>query len=104
MVQTQGAKRWRVFSPPLTSLAPDSDPFARGKGDDDLPLHLLGKSSSSLLLDVVLQPGDCLFVPARFPHTTGTEEGCEGEKVSAGTACKEEAPDTNTPAHRRPST
>mmetsp|Transcript_14118 Transcript_14118/g.20594 ORF Transcript_14118/g.20594 Transcript_14118/m.20594 type:complete len:98 (+) Transcript_14118:69-362(+) len=31
---------------------------------------MLGDEGSELLLDVTLGPGDVLFVPARFPHTT----------------------------------
>lgn len=75
VVQTEGAKRWRVFSPPDPSYRPDSDPFARGKGRDNLPLHSIvdGKEGGArLLLDVVLGAGDVLFVPAGFPHTTDT--------------------------------
>ncbi len=72
VIQTQGQKHWRVYSPPDSSMKPTSDPFARGKGSDNLPLHLLKESGSELLLDVVMSPGDVLFVPARFPHTTDT--------------------------------
>jgi hypothetical protein len=69
VVQTQGRKRWRIFSPPKANLL---DPFTRGKGNDDMPVHLLEASGSKLLLEVTLDPGDVLFVPARFPHTTDT--------------------------------
>jgi hypothetical protein len=75
VVQTQGRKHWRVFSPPGNTggnAAKLVDPFARGKGADDLPLELLESSGSKLLLEVTLNPGDLLFVPARFPHTTDT--------------------------------
>jgi hypothetical protein len=74
VVQTQGRKHWRVFSPPdnTGNAAKLVDPFARGKGTDDLPLELLESSGSKLLLEVTLSPGDLLFVPARFPHTTDT--------------------------------
>ena len=58
VVQTQGRKRWRVFSPPDNAVKPSADPFARGKGDDDLPVSLLYSSGSELLLDVTLKPGD----------------------------------------------
>ena len=33
---------------------------------------MLKESGSELLLDVVLEEGDVLYVPARFPHTTNT--------------------------------
>ena len=74
VVQTQGRKHWRVFSPPgnIGNSAKLVDPFSRGKGTDDLPLELLESSGSKLLLEVTLNPGDLLFVPARFPHTTDT--------------------------------
>ena len=72
VVQTQGRKRWRVYSPPDSSLNPDLDPFKRGKGVDSLTLDVLQREGSELLLDVTLHPGDTLFVPARFPHTTDT--------------------------------
>lgn len=79
-VQTEGAKRWRVFTPPTDGdVKPTADPFARGKGEDSLPLHTLlegkeGRLGTELLMDVVLREGDVLFVPAGFPHTTDTVE------------------------------
>jgi len=72
VVQTQGRKHWRIFSPPDTGVKSKADPFARGKGVDDLSLETLSASGSKLLLEVTLFPGDLLFVPARFPHTTDT--------------------------------
>ena len=80
VVQTEGAKRWRVFTPPTDGdVKPNADPFARGKGLDNLPLHTLlegpdGRLGSKLLMDVILREGDVLFVPAGFPHTTDTVE------------------------------
>lgn len=71
VIQTQGRKHWRIYSPP-TSPSLLLDPFARGKGADDMPVHILESIGSKLLLDVTLEPGDVLFVPARFPHTTDT--------------------------------
>ena len=72
VVQTQGRKRWRVYSPPDSSVKLNSDPFCRGKGKDALSVPMLSEEGSELLLDVMLVPGDILFVPARFPHTTDT--------------------------------
>ena len=40
---------------------------------------MLSDEGSELLLDVTLLPGDVLFVPARFPHTTDTLD-CYGEE------------------------
>jgi len=82
VVQTQGKKSWKVFSPPDPSLRPGVDMFARGKVDDSLPLQTLedGSIGSKLLLDVTLNPGDVLFVPAGYPHTTDTVNDLEPGK------------------------
>jgi len=80
VVQMEGAKRWRVFTPPTDgNVKPTADPFARGKGEDSLPLHTLlegkeGRLGTELLMDVVTREGDVLFIPAGFPHTTDTVE------------------------------
>ena len=68
VMQRTGAKHWRVYRPPAPK--PHADPYARGKGDDALPLHTL--AADDLLLETVLTPGDVLFIPAAFPHTTST--------------------------------
>lgn len=68
VMQCQGKKRWRVFSPPPTARMPRADPLARGKSTDILSLFELEKP----LIDVVLQTGQILYVPAGFPHTTDT--------------------------------
>ena len=72
MIQTQGRKRWKVYSPPDCAVKLNVDPFCRGKGEDELSIPILSDEGSKLLLDVMLVPGDILFVPARFPHTTDT--------------------------------
>lgn len=72
VMQTQGRKHWKVYSPPDNRFKPTADPFARGKGADDLPLQLLEESGSKLIFEATLNPGDVLFVPSRFPHTTDT--------------------------------
>jgi len=80
VVQMEGAKRWRVFTPPADGgVKPNADPFARGKGEDSLPLHTLlegkeGRLGTELLMDAVLKEGDILYIPAGFPHTTDTVE------------------------------
>lgn len=75
VVQTSGKKHWRVYSPPTPSLKPSSDMFARGKGDDNLPLYALeSEFGCELLLETTLSEGDILFIPAAFPHTTDTAE------------------------------
>jgi hypothetical protein len=81
VIQTNGCKRWRVYTPPSSKIKPMSDVFARGKGTDNLPLHVLeeeennangGSDDKNLLLETELNPGDVLFIPAGFPHTTST--------------------------------
>ncbi|OEU17936.1 hypothetical protein FRACYDRAFT_183902 [Fragilariopsis cylindrus CCMP1102] len=81
VIQTNGCKRWRVYKPPSSTIKPMSDVFARGKGIDNLPLHVLeeeennangGSDDKNLLLETELNPGDVLFIPAGFPHTTST--------------------------------
>ena len=74
VIQSQGKKHWRVYSPPDTMNKPNADIFARGKGDDSLPLYSLEDDSVGCrkLLDVTLNKGDVLFIPAGFPHTTDT--------------------------------
>eukprot|EP00968_Pinguiococcus_pyrenoidosus_P006912 scaffold459_cov249-Pinguiococcus_pyrenoidosus.AAC.10 len=68
VMQTQGFKHWKVFAPPEPGLTPDRDPYTRGKGDDVCDVASLGEP----LLDVILKPGDVLYVPAAYPHTTDT--------------------------------
>jgi hypothetical protein len=65
--QTQGYKRWRVFAPPKRTKG-GRDPLDRGKQGDILSLDELGAP----LLDTVIGPGDVMYVPAGFPHTTDT--------------------------------
>lgn len=79
VVQTQGHKHWRVYSPPDPAMKPSADMYARGKGDDNLPLYSLedGQYGCKKLLDVTLEAGDILFIPASFPHTTDTVSDLE---------------------------
>ena len=79
VVQTNGKKHWRVYEPTPPSTKPSADVFARGKGTDSLPLHVLESMQDNLLLETDLNPGDVLFIPAGFPHTTGTAHTDETE-------------------------
>jgi len=74
VLQTQGQKRWRVFQPPPPSARAIADPFARGKGKDELAEAEL---TMPPLIDAVLSPGHVLYVPAGYPHTTDTIHGIE---------------------------
>ena len=53
VLQVHGRKRWEVYRP-----GPGRDPSAPGER----------------LLDVTLEPGDCLYVPLGFPHAVWTEQ------------------------------
>jgi hypothetical protein len=66
VLQTQGAKRWRIYAPP--SRENEKDPMNRGKAGDILSFEELGEP----LIDTVIRRGDVLYVPAGFPHTTDT--------------------------------
>jgi hypothetical protein len=69
VLQTAGSKHWTVFPPPAPCEKPMADPLARGKGDDLLSLDEMGAP----LLETRLEPGDVLYVPAGYPHTTHTQ-------------------------------
>jgi len=66
-IQTQGAKRWRVYAPP--NRKPGVDPLNRGKNGDVLSIE---EELGQPLIDAVVQRGDVLYVPTGFPHTTDT--------------------------------
>jgi bifunctional lysine-specific demethylase and histidyl-hydroxylase NO66 len=53
VLQVHGRKRWEVYLP-----GPAGDPKAPGER----------------LLDVTLEPNDCLYVPSGFPHAVWTEQ------------------------------
>jgi lysine-specific demethylase/histidyl-hydroxylase NO66 len=53
VLQVHGRKRWEVYRP--------------GQGHDP-------KAPGERLLDVVMEPGDCLYVPIGFPHAVWTEQ------------------------------
>ncbi|CAM9820563.1 unnamed protein product, partial [Chrysoparadoxa australica] len=76
VLQTSGRKRWRVFAPPPPNAKPKADPMARGKGTDVLTLEEM----DAPLIDTVLSPGNILYMPAGFPHTTDTVTGMEDSK------------------------
>jgi len=83
VIQTEGRKFWRVYAPTDPKQKPLADVFARGKGDDDLPLYSL-KESGTLLLEATLEPGDVLFIPGGFPHTTATpNESSDDESTTS---------------------
>eukprot|EP00586_Coscinodiscus_wailesii_P020750 CAMPEP_0172515860 /NCGR_PEP_ID=MMETSP1066-20121228/271500_1 /TAXON_ID=671091 /ORGANISM="Coscinodiscus wailesii, Strain CCMP2513" /LENGTH=341 /DNA_ID=CAMNT_0013297087 /DNA_START=341 /DNA_END=1363 /DNA_ORIENTATION=+ len=48
VIQTGGRKRWKVYAPPDPARRPASDVFARGKGEDNLPLYSLEEETRLL--------------------------------------------------------
>ena len=78
VLQSCGAKRWRVYEPPAPARKPDADPLARGKSHDNLELAELAEP----LIDIVLAPGDILYMPAGFPHTTDTINTADAGEAS----------------------
>ncbi|CAK0896410.1 unnamed protein product [Prorocentrum cordatum] len=77
ILQSTGQKRWRVYRP-LPRQAGGGHPWDRGKHGGPIRPEELGTP----LLDVTLRSGECLFVPAGFPHETGTPGGGQGAEVS----------------------
>ena len=63
------SKRWKVYAPPTTVW--NKDPYNRGKVGD-----VLNPTDLNLLVDVILNPGDVLYIPAGFPHATDTDILC----------------------------
>jgi len=63
-----------VYTPPDPGLKHMADMYARGKGEDSMPLYSLEDAAFGCvkLLDVILEEGDVLFMPAGFPHSTDT--------------------------------
>jgi len=70
VIQTQGQKHWRVFKPPEPKKKSFVDMFQRGKGEDALTLKEL---DGLCYYDVILKPGNVLYIPAGWPHTTDTQ-------------------------------
>jgi len=83
VIQSTGSKHWKVYSPPNPADKPQAEMFARGKMDDSLPLYLMESDlGCELLLETSLYPGDVLFIPAAFPHTTSTIPPKDGQAES----------------------
>jgi hypothetical protein len=100
VVQSTGRKQWRVYGPPDPARRPHVDPFARGKLTDPMPVHLLEHEwQCPLLLDVTLVPGDVLFVPAGFPHTTSTTHDRMDTTGSVWTVEQQEEAAASTSVH-----
>lgn len=78
-VQSTGSKRWRVFAPPPPANKLNADAWARGKAQDVLSVD---DELGPPLLDVVLEPGQLLYIPAGFPHITDTNTGSAAAETS----------------------
>uniref|UniRef100_A0A7S4V6J5 Bifunctional lysine-specific demethylase and histidyl-hydroxylase n=1 Tax=Alexandrium monilatum TaxID=311494 RepID=A0A7S4V6J5_9DINO len=85
VLHTEGAKHWKVYPPPARGPGL-AHPLYRGKGED----RLLPSELAEPLLDVVLRPGEVLFVPMGFPHYTSTVDlagaAAPGADAAAGAA------------------
>jgi hypothetical protein len=68
VVQMTGQKHWKVYAPPDSSLKPMADIFARGKGEDNMPLHQM-EENTSLLLETTLMAGDVSSKQTKFQKT-----------------------------------
>ena len=65
------------MAPPAPPVTTCRDPYARGKGPDKLSLEELEEP----LIDAEVRPGQLLYIPAGFPHTTHTQEGSREASV-----------------------
>jgi hypothetical protein len=65
VAQIQGTRRWRVWS--KDRLSTEYRYFLMGRGDDEYAV-LPDRPNAAPLLDITLEPGDLLYIPALFPH------------------------------------
>jgi hypothetical protein len=70
VVQLGGTKRWRVWAPSDATLDPIPGAHA--------PTHPTLDELGDPLLDLVLQPGDVLYVPRGHPHVAETTDRSSG--------------------------
>ena len=67
-LQCTGRQRWRAWRPPNPLGDALGAALALGKGPEPLRPDALGAPA----LDVVVEPGDAVYVPAGWPHATDT--------------------------------
>ncbi|KAH8070440.1 hypothetical protein JL721_5212 [Aureococcus anophagefferens] len=67
-LQCTGRQRWRAWRPPKPLGDALGAALALGKGPEPLRPDALGAPA----LDVVVEPGDAVYVPAGWPHATDT--------------------------------
>lgn len=77
-VQLMGKKRWKVYRPTLElPLYNQPSTLHKSNGTDpDVPLELI--------LDVILEPGDILYVPRGWWHETSTVDATASLHLSCG--------------------
>ena len=80
ILQTEGRKRWRVYAPPHQSTVEGTWIYNRGKEGNVLRREHVPE----LLVDVVLAPGEVLYIPAMFPHETAIDETAIDDAYAAG--------------------
>jgi hypothetical protein len=66
MVQIQGRKRWRLWRRKVI-LSPSEGYMTRGRNGDDV---ILDEELGEPYIDIVLEPGDILYVPRGVLHST----------------------------------
>lgn len=66
VVQLEGTKHWQVWEPLERTERP-----VKGSAT---PTAMAAEELGPPALDVVLQPGDCLYLPRGFPHAAATGE------------------------------
>ncbi len=66
VVQCQGARRWRVWD--KTTLSGAYLRFLMGEGTDEYAVVPERPTKTAPIIDVTLEPGDALYIPANFPH------------------------------------
>eukprot|EP01084_Bolivina_argentea_P291070 500196_1 len=74
IIQISGHKQWKIWKPKI-KLAYFRQ--QRGKDDDEYysPPNDLGIQWNDTLIDVILNPGDILYVPRAFPHQVEIKNG-----------------------------
>jgi len=68
VIQTSGRKRWKIYEPHTENPVWGVHGEGQWGKDEPLPFKIVG----SLLLDVILEPGDVLYIPRGFPRYAET--------------------------------
>ena len=80
IIQVEGETRWKIFNNRITSMHPTG-----------LLLNNLKEKDLELQLDVILKPGDALYIPSRMYHCAYPE----GKRLSMSIPCWQKMPTEN---------